>query len=350
MDVSGLQNEYHTLLTRLDKVKEALAAQGAIVRQPPYAALYIHATRALMSERDRQALHVLVDIANHADELGWCYPSVQTLGQNTGYAVNTVESALSRLMAKDWLRVAMSYNPRRKRLEKDFMLSPAVIYIRAELEPKAWDQYQSIPYCNNWTELETKHIKPYTRTSEATNYSNQHQEPTTEPPPPPSPKTGKPKILPNGNGLATDNPFSNTVKRYADSLNLNLDTTSNSAELRNSNAQNHEVITTPPVPPHPPLPEGFNPAEKLADARDESAAQELKRLLPTLQIRHARRYIARYDRELVLAAANVAVHAIHTKNPVGKMDYDLRMNLIDKRLDTPSRSIFSGDDSSWIEG
>ena len=99
-----------------------------------------------MADRDRVALLVLIEVANHADPMGWCYPGVQKVAQTTGYSIDNVLSGIDTLMGKDWLRMHIVKNERRNRVEKDFMLSSNALYIRPELEVEQCKQYNALPY------------------------------------------------------------------------------------------------------------------------------------------------------------------------------------------------------------
>jgi len=350
-----LQALYHAKLNEMQALKDKMAAQGLIVKDEPHTALYTSKTRELMAARDRQSLTVLVEIGNYADEMGWCYPNEQTIGTTIGYSPSTVIEAMSRLMKKDWLRVSMVWNRRRKRFEKDLVLSPAVLYIRPEIRNEAWQRFVDVPHFDSWEELKqsvTKNIKPYTEPATATNIMNQLHEPTPEPSPSSSRKVGTAK---NQNGTAHNGvkPPSHSAKAQTDIDPIDPTETDSDSVASNerSNTVNPTGHSAPPVPPHPPLPDGFDPKQPLPDARDEAAAKRLHGMFKTLQMRRARMYIAMYDRETVITAATIAHDSPHVRNPVGKMDSDLRKSLIEKLDNDPygARRFLSGADAAWYE-
>lgn len=338
-DVNNLQEQYHSTLKRMQHLRDELAAAGAIIKDEPHVAIYTWAIRELNEARDRQALLILLEVANHADEFGWCFPSFQRIGKLTGYDHNpgsTVEAAFSRLMSKDWVRVQATRNVRRKRIETDFVISPSIIYIRPELREQAWQRFNETPPRNSWGDLVTNLTKPYTEPTSVTKFTNQIHKPNTEPPPPPSPEGGAKNGAANHHS-ATAQHESTTRTVRSTLAHDHTPNPENSANLnsaqRNSEATDSTATPTPPSsapPPHPPLPAEFDAAQPLPNAQDEAAAQEIYRMLHSLQLRHARRYVARYPRNKVLAAANVAISTPHVKNPVGKMDFDLRCSLIDE--------------------
>jgi len=350
-----LQQVYHATLNKMQSLKDQMAAQGLIVKDEPHMALYTSKTRELMTQRDRQALHVLIEIANHADEMGWCFPSVRSIGEMTGYSPGTVESAISRLMGKDWLRVYMVYNRRRKRYEKDLVLSPAVLYIRPEIRNEAWQRFVDTPHFDSWEQLKqsvTQNNKPTPEPATATNIMNQLHEPAPEPSSSSSRKAGTAKTKNRKPQNGAKSPVdSATAQTDIEPLEPTQTASDSEASNERSNAVNPTGHSAPPVPPHPPLPDGFDPKEPLPDPKDEAAAKRLHGMFKTLQLRRARTYIALYDRETVLTAATIAHDSPHVRNPVGKMDSDLRKSLIDPLDNDPygARRFLSGEDSRWVE-
>lgn len=335
-----LQQAYLSTLQYLQKLKDRMAAQGLLVKHKPYAPLYVEVTDELMRSEHRQDLLVLISLANHANELGWCFPSLRRLADKTGYARTTVQAALSRLMARDWLRVRMKFNRDRRQYEKDFVISPAVIYIRDEITAEAWTRFAEVQHFDSYDELKhfvTKNHQPYIKPTLVTNHKNQNQEPT------PKPSSSSP----HQNGEGKKAKASATAQPEPD----NTDTASDSAQNSDSSsAANPAVHESPPVPPHPPLPAGFDPKKPMDNPEDEAAAKRLHKMFATLQLRRARQYIARYPRELVLIAAQVAKDSPHVRNPVGKMDSDLRKGLTDSLDNRPLGSDFiSGDDAAFID-
>lgn len=99
-----------------------------------------------MADRDRVALLVLIEVANHADPMGWCYPGLQRLAQATGYSVDSVVSGIDTLMSRDWVRLHVVKNERRNRVERDMMLSANTLYIRPELEVEQCRQYNALQH------------------------------------------------------------------------------------------------------------------------------------------------------------------------------------------------------------
>lgn len=338
-DINTLQELYHSYLTRMQNIKDELAAAGALLKDEPHASLYTWATRELLASRDRQALCVLLELANHADEFGWCYPSFKRIGAHTGYDPHpgsTVESAFSRLMAKDWVRVKATRNVARRRTETDFSLSPHVLFIRPELREMAWLRFNELPKRNSWGEIATNLVKPDTEPTSVTTFKNQIHEPDTEPPPPPSPEGGQKTSGFVPHGAQAPQPTTRSIRNtsgHDHTQNRENGAKLDSAE-RNSEATDSAATTSPPSsappPPHPPLPPNFDAAQELPVPQDEAAAQELYRNLHSLQIKNARRYVARYGRDKCRAAASVALRTPHVKNPVGKMDYDLRSGSVDE--------------------
>lgn len=349
-NAQDLQALYHAQLNKMQALRDQMAAQGLIVKDEPFAPVYIHITRALMAARDRQGLHVLLEIANHADEMGWCFPSVQTIGKATGYSPGTVEAALSRLMVKDWLRVSMVYNQRRKRIEKDFVLSPAVLFIRPEIRETAWSRYQEVGQCDSYEKLKyavTQYIKPVTEPASATITKNQNHQPEPEPAPAASRNVEKlidPETV--GNEVSNSAPAQSNLRL--------LSPNENDSDSAQNSVSNSAAIPTghnpPPVPAHPPLPPEFDPSEALPDAQDEQTAQRIHSMFTSLQLRVARQYVARYDRDMVLLTAQIAAAAPHIRNPVGKLDSDLRRSLTDPQDKSTENSRFtSGQDANFIE-
>jgi hypothetical protein len=112
--------------------------------------LQSHITREVREKLGRVAKDVLVELGNHSDNLGVCWPGIGRLAESTGYADEVVRDALVALEAADYIRMLYRYSGVRRRWEFEaYQLSPDVVFLNQEYIGQAWDTFlNSQRYCN----------------------------------------------------------------------------------------------------------------------------------------------------------------------------------------------------------
>lgn len=138
--------------------------------QGRFAPIYTEIRQQLRREVDRVLYWVLDAVAEHCDAYGWCYPGNRALADATGFAESTVQKALDELEARGWIKQVYTINPRRRRPERDIVISPDVIYIREELEQDAFVKWESA-----WSQASLSNVVQPENQSQYPEIENQSQ-------------------------------------------------------------------------------------------------------------------------------------------------------------------------------
>lgn len=293
------------------------------MQNKPYVSLYCDVLERAMVHLDKPDFRVLLALLRHVDDYGICYPGVRRLADMVKHAESTVSDAIERLRVAGFVRIISQYNAVRRRYETSFMLSPGLCAIRPELQDsvlRLWENLEDRneifindvqPPPESESGITTREAPTATITTTTTiNHS--------------SPGSGD---LRNAPGAGE--PMSAYGAGNAKSKDANQTPAAQAAKTSGKAAR----VKSPPVPAHPPLPDGFDAKTPLEPEADERAAQELQRVFPTLTLINARRYVVRYSRDAVLTAAHVAKADLTAVNPVGKFDYLLRCGLVTPGVD-----------------
>lgn len=181
----------------------------------PYAPITIEITDELLRGRMRQHHAVLQVLANRSDEMGLSWCSTRYIANLAGYAEQSVQAVIEDFIERGWLReqwIADQFSGRQKRY---WQLSPDVIFIRKELQERAWEIWHD---CNKSGRIVTKDSQPESTSRIQPNQPNQpnQQKPAAAPesarenrgadntpggvllPPPPPPPIEQPMPAPIG--------------------------------------------------------------------------------------------------------------------------------------------------------
>jgi len=148
-------------------------------------ALYTHIEQKFMLKRQWRQLHLLKVFTQHADCFGLSYPGDDRIQELTGIGTTAqLNEHLQFLVDGEYIKVWETWNGRRKKWDRDFQVSPLVMYIREE--------YQG--YCEHiWStgerdyELESAIViklngqpasESESESTSVTNISNQHHHPS----------------------------------------------------------------------------------------------------------------------------------------------------------------------------
>ena len=96
-----------------------------------------------MRKRRYKLFFLLKALCQHADEFGFGYPGNDLLQELSGLGTEAMlNEGLQFLVDGEYIKIWESWNQRRRAWDRDFQLSPAVLYIREELHAycvKVWD-------------------------------------------------------------------------------------------------------------------------------------------------------------------------------------------------------------------
>src|SRR3989304_10598373 len=138
-------------------------------------ALYSHITREVREKLGRVAKDVLVELGNHSNSLGVCWPGIGRLAESTGYADEVVRDAIAALEAADYLRILYRFSSVRRRWEFEaYQLSPDVVSLPQERIEEAWGTFMEAQDYRNiqgaFVSKESQH-----QINNKTEHQNQHQ-------------------------------------------------------------------------------------------------------------------------------------------------------------------------------
>lgn len=101
-----------------------------------WTAIYTDVEQRFMRARRYKLFFLLKAIVQHTDPFGLSYPGDDLLKELTGYGTQLqLNEALQFLVDGEYLKIWESWNPRRRAWERDFQVSPDVMYIREDLMP-----------------------------------------------------------------------------------------------------------------------------------------------------------------------------------------------------------------------
>ena len=101
-----------------------------------WSAIYTDIEQRFMRSRRYKLLFLLKALTHHADAFGLCYPGNDRLQELTGIGSTLLlNEALQFLVDGEYIKMWETWNPRRRSVDRDYQISPAVMYIRDELMP-----------------------------------------------------------------------------------------------------------------------------------------------------------------------------------------------------------------------
>lgn len=101
-----------------------------------WSAIYTDIEQRFMRGRRYKLLFLLKALTHHADAFGLCYPGNDRLQELSGIGSTLqLNEALQFLVDGEYIKMWETWNPRRRSWDKDYQISPAVMYIRDELMP-----------------------------------------------------------------------------------------------------------------------------------------------------------------------------------------------------------------------
>lgn len=271
-------------------------------------ALYTHIEQKFMLKRQWRQLHLLKVLTQHADCFGLSYPGDDRIQELTGIGTTAqLNEHMQFLVDGEYIKVWETWNGRRKKWDRDFQVSPLVMYIREE--------YQG--YCEHiWHtgerdyELESAIViklngqpasESESESTSVTSISNQHHHPAKYAPKEQGPEQGSP-------GVTTGKTSKTARKRKTG--------TGRSIEKENPQAGG------PPPPDKIDLRKYQSPLPVGAEDR----AQDLH-LMFRMRISQARGLVSNYGPEAIDAAGRAVMHAIEKgtcTNPSGLLTYLLK--------------------------
>lgn len=261
-------------------------------------ALYTSVEQKFMRKRQWRQLHMLKVFVQHADPFGLSYPGTDLITELTGIGtIKQINEILQWLVDGEYVKVWETWDRKRRKWDRDYQVSPLVMYIREELQG----------YCENvWVsgdrdlDFEADVIKrngqptsePESEPTSVNQHQNQHHHPA--------------KYAAKQQGQAVPPVTTGKTARKRKTG------TSRSTEKENPQAGG-------PVPPEKtdlrkyqsPLPSG------------EDRAQDLT-LMFRMRISQARSLVANWSAETIDAAAHAVMSAMEKgqcNNPAGLLTY-----------------------------
>jgi len=289
-----------------------------------WTAIYTDVEQRFMRARRYKLFFLLKAIVQHTDPFGLSYPGDDLLKELTGYGSQLqLNEALQFLVDGEYIKIWESWNPRRRGYERDFQVSPMVMYIREDLMPyciRLWNtgerDYEAeksiVMKLNGQPESESKN-----QPSSTTRLSNQHHHPSNN------------TLKEIDERAETDDSAQTTNKRQQRRRREQGKARSTEKEFAHAG---------PPAAVSPDLRKYRSP---LLSVDDEQLATDLQFSI-RMRISQARMLIASFGRDQVSLAARVVSDAMaqgRSTNPPGLLTTLLRRNAIspeDKTL-YPSR-------------
>lgn len=307
-----------------------------------YAPVYDHAVDRLYEclpvVEARQAEKVLRAYAQHASNIGTCYPGIDRMKECTHYSETTIKRCWKWLGELDFIRVHQEYSAARRKATETFQISPFVLFIRPEYIKEAemlWmstnlklneiihGQPESVTRISNQNQNQNQSTR-------AINHHHHHQK-----------NPGMENDLPGENGAnqkqrrPAQNPKTKTQGSNPDKPNQrNAPKTKTQAE--NDADQNQRVAPdqspTPNSAPPPSQKRDYTPFNNpLPDANHEMLAQSIKIMGTGTHIRVARAMIGDYGYATVLAVRNYVEREVYHGrcfNPVGLLVVKLKSGAV----------------------
>lgn len=274
-----------------------------------WSALYTDIEQRFMRGRRYKLLFLLKALTHHADAFGLCYPGNDRLQELTGIGSTLqLNEALQFLVDGEYIKMWESWNPRRRAWDRDYQISPAVMYIRDELMPYCitlWNtgdrdyrlENQIVMKLNGQPESESN-----TESDSVTRITTHHHHPTNN--------------ALSEEGIAVPSDDYETPKKR----------TKNRRKPSTGKAQSTELEPThagarAPIPDRLDLRKYQSPLPQ-----DEDFAQDLH-LMIRMRISQARGLVATYGAAAVAVAAQAVKESMdkgHATNPPGLLTHLLK--------------------------
>lgn len=145
----------------MDSVSQSASAGQS---SAAWVAYYKEPLRALRMAHDSIARDVLDVLVECADAYGWCFPGDAYIAEQAGRARETVSDALKRLETMNYIRLIYSFNPRRKRNDRDILISPYVIALPTENRRTAEDAWHNLIRSEALSHSPDKRIQTFQQT------------------------------------------------------------------------------------------------------------------------------------------------------------------------------------------
>ena len=269
--------------------------------------VYSHIEQRFMRQRRYKLFFLLKVFCQHADEFGFSYPGEQLIKDLTGLGTTAVlNEALEFLTDGEYLKIWDTWNQRRKTYDRDYQVSPYVLYIREELMPytvHVWNTGERDFGFENAIVIKRK-VQPESEPESEPESVNQNQYPS----PPPRPESRE----------ATD-----SARDYTNQRQRRKPTAGKARSTEKETAH----AGPPPATGKPDLRKFRSALPRLAD---EDAAQDLK-LVFRFKIAQARHLVATYGQELVATAAAATKEAMDAgtaTNPPGLLTSMLKKGMV----------------------
>lgn len=281
--------------------------------------VYSHVEQRFMRKRRYKLLFLLKVFCQCADEFGLSYPGDDLLKELTGLGTDaTLNEGLQFLVDGEYIKIWESWNPRRRAWDRDFQVSPYVLYIREELQgyaEKLWATGER-DFGFESAIVIKRNGQPESEPESESRIINQNHHPS----PPPRQDSRK----------ATDARSANDYANQAEGQ---------QRKKRKPTAGKARATEKEPAHAGPPPPDKIDlrKFQSPLPHNQEDRAQDLA-LSFRMKISQARGLVATYGDELVGTAA----HAVHdamrrgaATNPAGLLTYLLKkggINVQDERL------------------
>lgn len=287
--------------------------------------VYTQVEQRFMLKRRYKLFFLLKALCQHADCFGFSYPGDDRLKELTGLGTDReLNLGLQFLVDGEYIKIWETYNPRRRGWDRDFQVSPLVLYIREELHAycmQVWDKGERDFDLEN-TIVIKRNGQPDTESESETESVNQNHNHHHHPGPMPLRSNGSGG---GGDDYATkDNPPRKQRKQRKPTSGK-----ARSTEIENPQAGGGAV------PPDKIDLRRYS--GKLPTPDQEDKAQDLV-LMFRMRINQARGLVANYAPETIDAASRTVKHAIDKgscHNPPGLFTHLLKQggaNAADRAL------------------
>ena len=274
-----------------------------------WSAIYTDIEQKFMRKRRYKLLFLLKALTHHADAFGLCYPGNDRLQELTGIGSTLqLNEALQFLVDGEYIKMWETWNPRRKKWDTDYQISPAVMYIRDELMPYCetlWHTGQRDFKLENEIVMKLNGQPKSESESESesvTRLSNHHHHPTNY-------------ALSGDDAAESPDDYKTQQKR---TKNRHKPTT---GKAQSTEKDNPQAGGRPPVPDRIDLRKYQSPLPQ-----DEDFAQDLHLML-RMRISQARGLVAIYGKDAVSVAARAVSESMdkgYVRNPPGLLTHLLK--------------------------
>jgi len=276
--------------------------------------VYNHIEQRFMRARPRRykLFFLLKALCQHADEFGMCYPGDELLEELTGLGTQAMlNEGLQFLVDGEYIKIWEIWNPRRKQWDRDFQISPDVLYIREDLMPyvvKVWETGER-DFGYESSIVIKRNGQPDTEPESETRIKNQNHHPT------PPPRQHSSEEADDGSASDyTNQPEGPQRKKRKPS---------------SGKARATEKETAHAGPP-PPEKIDLRKYQSPLPHAQEDQAQDLA-LMFRMRISQARGLVANYGAQLVARAAAAVQDSMnngHVTNPPGLLTHFLKRGAI----------------------